>query len=30
VIVGLANDEPEVRLWRIADGQAAEAELVVQ
>jgi proteasome lid subunit RPN8/RPN11 len=30
VIVGLAGDEPEVRLWRIADGQAAETDLVVE
>jgi proteasome lid subunit RPN8/RPN11 len=30
VIVGLANEEPEVRLWRIDDGQATEAELVVE
>lgn len=30
IIVGLANEEPEVRIWRIDDGQAAEAELVVE
>lgn len=30
VIVGLAGAEPEVRLWRIEDGQATEAELVVE
>lgn len=30
VIVGLAGTEPEVRLWRIDDGRAAEAELVVE
>lgn len=30
VIVGLAGDEPDVRLWRIDDGQAAEAQLVVE
>jgi [CysO sulfur-carrier protein]-S-L-cysteine hydrolase len=30
VIVGLAGDDPDVRLWRIDDGQAAEAELVVE
>ena len=30
VIVGLAADEPEVRTWRIDDGQAAETELVVE
>jgi proteasome lid subunit RPN8/RPN11 len=30
VIVGLANAEPEVRTWRIDDGQTAEAELVVE
>lgn len=30
VIVGLADGEPEVRLWRIDDGHAAEAELVVE
>lgn len=29
-IVGLAGDEPEVRLWRIDDGEVAEAELVVK
>jgi proteasome lid subunit RPN8/RPN11 len=30
VIVGLAAEEPEVRTWRIDDGQPAEAELVVE
>jgi proteasome lid subunit RPN8/RPN11 len=30
VIVGLATEEPEVRLWRIDDGQVAEAALVVE
>ena len=30
VIVGLAGDEPEVRAFRIRDGQVAEAELEVQ
>jgi proteasome lid subunit RPN8/RPN11 len=30
VIVGLANGEPDVRTWRIDDGQAAEAALVVE
>jgi [CysO sulfur-carrier protein]-S-L-cysteine hydrolase len=30
VIVGLAGENPDVRLWRIDDGQAAEAELVVE
>jgi [CysO sulfur-carrier protein]-S-L-cysteine hydrolase len=30
VIVGLASEEPDVRLWRIDDGHAAEAELVVE
>ncbi len=30
VIVGLASEEPEVRTWRIDDGQPAEAELVVR
>jgi len=29
VIVGLANDEPEVRAFTIRDGQVADAELVV-
>jgi proteasome lid subunit RPN8/RPN11 len=29
VIVGLAGPEPEVRAWRIVDGQVAEAELHV-
>lgn len=30
VIVGLADEEPDVRLWRIDNGDAAEAELVVE
>ena len=30
VIVGLAGDGPEVRAFRIRDGQVAEAELVVE
>jgi proteasome lid subunit RPN8/RPN11 len=30
VIVGLAAEEPEVRIWRIDDGQAAETELVLE
>lgn len=30
VIVGLAREEPEVRTWRIDDGEAAEAELLVE
>lgn len=30
VIVGLADGEPDVRLWRIDDGHAAEAQLVVE
>jgi proteasome lid subunit RPN8/RPN11 len=30
VIVGLAGDEPDVRLWRIDDGHATEARLVVE
>lgn len=30
VIVGLANEDPEVRTWRIDDGQPAEAELIVE
>jgi proteasome lid subunit RPN8/RPN11 len=29
IIVGLAGDEPDVRAWRIADGEVSEAELVV-
>ncbi len=29
VIVGLAGPEPEVRAWRIVDGQVSEAELHV-
>jgi proteasome lid subunit RPN8/RPN11 len=30
VIVGLAGDEPDVRAWRIADGEVSESELVVE
>jgi [CysO sulfur-carrier protein]-S-L-cysteine hydrolase len=30
IIVGLAGGEPEVRTWRIDDGQVADAELVVE
>ena len=30
VIVGLKSQEPEVRAWRIVDGQVSEAELVVE
>ena len=30
VIVGVKGDEPEVRAWRIVDGQVSEAELVVE
>jgi [CysO sulfur-carrier protein]-S-L-cysteine hydrolase len=30
VIVGLAGGEPDVRLWRIDDGHATEAQLVVE
>jgi len=30
VIVGLADDEPEVRTWLIDNGHVAEAELVVE
>lgn len=30
IIVGLMNDEPEVRAWRIVDGQVGEAELTVE
>ena len=30
VIVGVKDDEPEVRAWRIVDGQVAEAALVVE
>ena len=29
LIVGLAGDEPDVRNWRIADGQATEVEVRV-
>ena len=29
VIVGLKGDEPDVRAWRIADGQVSEAQLDV-
>jgi hypothetical protein len=30
VIVGVAGPEPEVRAFRIEDGQVSEAELVVE
>jgi proteasome lid subunit RPN8/RPN11 len=30
VIVGLAAAEPEVRAWRIVDGEVSEAELIVE
>ena len=30
VIVGVKDDEPEVRAWRIVEGQVSEAELVVE
>jgi proteasome lid subunit RPN8/RPN11 len=30
VIVGIADDEPDVRAWRIVDGAVSEAELVVE
>jgi proteasome lid subunit RPN8/RPN11 len=30
VIVGLAGGEPDVRAWRIVDGQVSPAELVVE
>ena len=30
VIVGVKDEEPEVRAWRIVDGQVSEAELVVE
>jgi [CysO sulfur-carrier protein]-S-L-cysteine hydrolase len=30
VIVGLAGAEPDVRAWRIVDGQVSEAELLVE
>jgi hypothetical protein len=30
VIVGIANDEPEVRAWRIVDGAVSQAELIVE
>ena len=30
VIVGLKGEEPEVRAWRILDGQVSETELVVE
>ncbi len=30
VIVGVKDDVPEVRAWRIVEGQVAEAELVVE
>jgi proteasome lid subunit RPN8/RPN11 len=30
IIVGLMNAEPDVRGWRIVDGEVSEAELVVE
>ncbi len=30
VIVGVKDDVPEVRAWRIVDGEVSEAELVVE
>jgi proteasome lid subunit RPN8/RPN11 len=30
IIVGLGEDEPEVRTWEIRDGAVSEAELIVQ
>jgi [CysO sulfur-carrier protein]-S-L-cysteine hydrolase len=30
IIVGLENDEPDVRAWRIVDGTVSEAELEVE
>ncbi len=30
VIIGIANDEPDVRAWRIAGGAVAPAELIVE
>ena len=30
VIVGLENDEPDVRAWRIVDGAVSQAELEVE
>jgi proteasome lid subunit RPN8/RPN11 len=30
VIVGIAGEEPDVRAWRIVDGEVSEAELVVE
>ena len=30
IIVGLADDEADVRTWRIDDGQVSDAELVVE
>jgi [CysO sulfur-carrier protein]-S-L-cysteine hydrolase len=30
IIVGLANGEPEVQMWRIEGGQVSDAELVVE
>ena len=30
VIVGLAGEEPEVRIWRMDDGQVTESELAVE
>lgn len=30
IIVGVAGEEPDVRAWRIVDGQVSEAELSVE
>lgn len=30
VIIGLKDPEPDVRAWRIVDGQVSEAELIVE
>ncbi|MCW2951264.1 MAG: Mov34/MPN/PAD family protein [Conexibacter sp.] len=30
LILGVANEEPDVRAWRIADGQVTQVELVVE
>src|SRR5205807_7560781 len=30
IIVGLGEDEPEVRTWEISDGAVSEAELIVR
>jgi [CysO sulfur-carrier protein]-S-L-cysteine hydrolase len=30
VIVGVAGEQPDVRAWRIVDGQVSEAELTVE